>query len=221
MLDILPGSTLLALSEVAQLRSILRKGWLERGVSKEDCENDLEHTARVTFNVLILPTRKAINRQVALTEAVLHDLHEAITDDEARRKTLTLSLEGPRLQSVISQFPEIDLGERIRWATELIAFDIMIANWPLEVKDLAKKRYSDFLFRTSDEARFVHQAQTIAELQQGLDYLAGRTRSGRRYRKIDLSTFWEDARALATNGPADLEQVLKQIEEEERRQRAV
>ncbi len=67
----------------SQLKQLYRQGWLRRGVPAEQCESVAEHTFGVALLTLTLAEScfPELDRDVALSMALLHDLGEVYAGD--------------------------------------------------------------------------------------------------------------------------------------------
>lgn len=213
-----------ALSEVEKLRFVLREGWRKRGVKEEDLENDFEHTFRVVAHTLLLPTRRQVNRAKSVLMAFLHDFDEIVLKDEERRGEIRLPLEeDPRLAEIASEFRGADRKRLVERAKKLIAFELVVRNWPHHVREEAMRLYTEYTYATTNEAKLVHQAHVVADLRMGFNYVEGKTRTKKRhYRDINLKSFWRDAQILSDwdDAPVDLVPILEEMRKEEENLRA-
>jgi len=210
-------------STMVQLRPILREGWRERGVVEEDLENDHEHTLGVVREVSTLPTNSRVDLGTSKATARLHDFSEIITLDEIEREELTLVLnESEETRELVGSIDARDYEQLRTDARKIAAFGLVVRGWPRLAKNEAMGLFLDFTYARNAEAILVHQGHVVRELRQGLRYIQGKTKSGRRYKDIDLSSFWEDAWAVADTWtkPVYLPPTLQRIESMEAKLRA-
>jgi len=210
-------------STMDQLRPILREGWRERGVVEEDLENDHEHTLGVVWEVATLTTNVRVELNTSKATARLHDFSEIITLDEIEREEFALVLhESEETRELIGDVDPHDYEQLLRNARKIAAFGLVVRGWSGPAKNEAMGFFIDFIYARTAEAILVHQGHVVRELRQGLRYIQGKTKSGRRYKHIDLSSFWEDAWAVADTWttPVYLPPTLGRIERKEATLRA-
>ncbi len=213
----------LVLSKALKLREDLRKGWLKRGVTEEDCEDGLQHSLRLRGTSIRVPKRESgLSKFTIGLIAMLHDFDEISPgEDQVQEGGITFPFVADPRQSGFDN--EQTLGEKIASAVKWVAFQRTVLDWPSNYQREATQIYDQYRGAYTPEAMVVHQCHPLVNLEMGLDYIAGVTRSGSRYREIDLTSFWGDAyEAQSWRGaPVDLGPELDRIHEREQVLRAV
>ena len=152
-----------------QLKRTARTGWVQRGIA--DAEDVAAHSYGVTFIVLILTHTLSIklDRQKALSMAILHDLPESITSD----------IPTPAWRHLPSGI-KVDVE---RGAMNNILGDLPFAGQLLDVwEELHQKQ--------SPEALLVHDADKLDMYLQALEY---EQQTGNR----QLAEFWTNPHQFA------------------------
>ena len=97
-----------------QLKYLFRKGWIEHGVSKEQCESVADHTASMGFLVLLLADNfpKTVNMEKILKMIILHDLAEwKIGDITPSQPKKYIAKEQHEIKVIKEMFTKLNLGE--------------------------------------------------------------------------------------------------------------
>lgn len=216
----------LVLSKALKLRGVLRLGWSRRGVAEEDVEDSLQHSIRLLGIALRVPKRESGLSSVRIGLITMsHDFDEIPPgDDEVQTGGISLPFaENPRVQQVADGFnDERSREEKILSAVKWLAFQAAVQDWPPSLQQEATRLYDEYRGAYTPEAKVVHQCHPLANLEMGLDYIAGVTPSGRKYPDIDLTSFWEDAYEAQSwrRSPVDLGPVLDGIHDREQVLRA-
>jgi 5'-deoxynucleotidase YfbR-like HD superfamily hydrolase len=211
----------LVLSKALRLWGIPRKGWPGRGVAVEDVEDSLQHSLTLCGISLRIPKRESGLSSVRIgLIAMLHDLDEIPPgEDEIQKGGISLPFaENPRVQQVADGFNDKrSREEKIQSAIKWLAFQAAVQDWPPSLQQEATRLYDEYRGAYTPEAKVVHQCHPLANLEMGLDYIAGVTPSGRKYPDIDLTSFWEDAYEAQSwrRSPVDLGPILDDIHDRE------
>lgn len=99
--------------DLAHLKQVYRKGWLERGIPTERCESVAEHSYGVAMLALFLAGRfPELNRVRVLELALLHDFGEIhagdITPSDAIARSDKLQRERDSFSKVLESWPDAD-----------------------------------------------------------------------------------------------------------------
>lgn len=160
------------LIEAGELKGKKRRGWIIHQIKNP--ETTAEHIFHLSLLVWFLGKRKKINLSRAIKMALIHDLCEVYAPDLTPYDPL-LPKNKNKMMEVLKCWPKFAPGlkekkEKEKVRAESTALDKLILKLPPDLKFEIKSLWIDFLKGLSREARFVRQADKIANFLQGIQY---------------------------------------------------
>jgi putative hydrolase of HD superfamily len=179
--------------EVGKLKTVLRKGWLIRGVKNP--ESLAAHSFRSAIIAWLFSAKRRINQEVVIVMAIMHDLFTSAVGDitpydgsiknlnekEGRRLVESLPWLGSKAQK--------ELLARERLGREAAAFDKILKFLPDNLRHEIKYYWLEYKTGASREGRFFRQVDRIEALLPALEYQT-------KDKNIPITSFWLQLKEL-------------------------
>ncbi len=157
-------------SLIGRLKTLRRKGWIDRGVHEP--ESVADHSFRLAFMAWVLAqSRPDVNAERAAVIALVHDVAEAIAGD---RTPFDAALRaGADRERLFRQRPRYDPeAEAQKTAAERAALQELAALLPPSVGQRLLQTWEEYETGRSAEGRFVRQLDKVETVWQALEYRA-------------------------------------------------
>jgi len=180
--------------EVGKTKSVLRRGWVIRGVKKP--ESLAAHCFRSAIIAWFFSSRRRINQEAVIITAAIHDLFttvigdltpydESIVETKSREKKVRIIESLPWLGSRAHK----ELIAKQRLEREAKALNQILKYLPLRQRRDANYFWLAYKTGTSREGRYFRQIDRIEALLQALEYQSGD-------KNIPISSFWLQLKEL-------------------------
>lgn len=145
-----------------KLKQVKRTGWVQAGIINPESVSD--HSYRVSLLAMVLSDLKGLDTEKVVKMAVLHDLAESITGDQA-----------PNQKKVNHQ------------AVENRAMKELLALLPTDIRGEYAEIWLDYREESSEEAELVYAADKLEMILQACEYSKERNYSPRLGRFLDVT----------------------------------
>lgn len=158
---------------MGDLKGRERRGWVMHGIDKP--ETTAEHTFHLAVMVWILGSKKKnFDLDKAVRMAIAHDLCEVYAEDLTPYDPL-LPDDPEEAKEVLKKWPKFTPEmkvkkeeEKRRMETE--GLERLISDLPVEMRDDIRGIWLEYERMSTPEAKFVKQADKMANFLQGIDY---------------------------------------------------
>jgi putative hydrolase of HD superfamily len=159
---------------VSRLKRTARTGWLHRGVPSAEVESVADHSYGVALLAwLAASAEPTLNRARVLELALIHDLAEAVTGDQAPYAAEAIPANAEAAARFLNQRHLPDKERRVaKLAAEAQAMEELVAGLPNPLRTELLDRWREYAARQTPEARFVKEVDRLETYLQSRAYLA-------------------------------------------------
>lgn len=179
--------------EVGKLKTVLRKGWLIRGVKNP--ESLAAHSFRSAIIAWLFSAKRRINQEVVIVMAIMHDLFTSAVGDITPYDGSIKDLNEKEGRKLIESLPWLgskaqkELLAKERLGREAAAFDKILKFLPDDLRHEIKYYWLEYKTGASREGRFFRQVDRIEALLQAIEYQT-------KDKNIPITSFWLQLKEL-------------------------
>jgi putative hydrolases of HD superfamily len=178
---------------VGRLKTVVRQGWVDRGVAAP--ESVADHTYRAVMLAWTLGAAAGLDTNRLVKIMLVHDLAEAwVGDATPYEALLDVSRDAETVQRWRELLPpdQLAAAKREKHAREQTAFAGIIANLPQPLVAELRELADDYADRRTAEGEFAAQIDKIEALLQAVEYRE-------RGQPSDVENFLASAREAVTH----------------------
>lgn len=163
---------------VGKLKRKERRGWRVHQI--KEAESTASHIFRMAVLSWFLAEQKKLNLEKIIKMALSHDICEVFAPDRTPYDPLLpKEVDSPgsqkKIKEILEEWPSFSLREKkekeeLKFKEEREGFLKLISNLSPSLKKELEKLWLDFVRSSSEEGRFVRQADKAENFLQGLEY---------------------------------------------------
>jgi len=161
------------LTKIGDLKGKERRGWVMHGI--KNSETTAEHIFHLAVIVWILGGKKTnFDLNKAIKMALLHDLCEVYAEDLTPYDPL-LPDDPEEAKEILKKWPKFTPEMKVKkeedkHRMELEGLDKLLFSMPSDMKEEIRNLWLEYERMSTPEAKFVKQADKMANFLQGIDY---------------------------------------------------